>query len=128
MKYFFIFLLSAMALACTNADKPVSSAQDKVLKDSTNYTTIQWLDSTAQTVGKINEGQVIEIRWHFKNAGDKPLVIAEVKPGCGCTGAEGPKAPINPGKEGEIVAKFDSHGFSGTQTKHVTVRSNSKNH
>lgn len=128
MKYLFVFILGAVALSCTNTDRTSAVEGQKARKDSASFTTIQWLDSTTQAVGKISEGQVIEIKWHFKNTGDKPLIFESVTPGCGCTGAEGPKNPVAPGKEGEIVAKFDSKGFSGTQSKHVTVRANNRNH
>lgn len=133
MKYLFIFLLAGIVVSCTSTDKQSSKEQatkdslnTAMLKDTANYTTIQWLDSTEQNVGKINQGQVIEISWHFKNAGNKPLIIASVRPGCGCTGAEGPKEPVAPGQESVIKAKFNSEDFSGTQHKQVFVRSNSK--
>jgi len=97
------------------------------IKDTSNYTTIEWLDSTDQHVGKIDQGQIVEITWHFKNAGVKPLIVANVRAGCGCTGAEGPKEPIAPGKEGVITAKFDSKNFPGTQRKQVYVKANNTN-
>lgn len=133
MKYLYLFLLAGIVVSCTSTDKQSSKEQatkdslnSAMLKDTANYTTIQWLDSTEQNAGKINEGQVIEISWHFKNAGNKPLIIANVRPGCGCTGAEGPKEPLPPGQEGVIKAKFNSENFSGTQHKQVFVTSNSK--
>ena len=128
MKYIVLVVLSAFLISCTHTDKQSSVDKQKALKDSTNYTTIEWLDSTEQNLGKIEQGQVVEITWKFRNSGTKPLVIAEVRPGCGCTGAEGPSKPVAPGKEGVIRAKFDSHGFDGTQHKNVTVLANNSNH
>jgi hypothetical protein len=124
MKYIFLFLISASIVACTSTDKPSSVDKTKAMKDTANYTSLQWLDSVEQNIGKINQGQVVEITWRFKNTGKSPLIIANVRPGCGCTGAEGPAKPIEPGKEGVITAKFDSKNYPGPQHKQVYVQSN----
>ncbi len=138
MKYVLISFLSAsLLLACNNSDsKATISKEDSVKEaqkmavanDSTQYTTIQWLDSTTQNIGKIQEGQVAEVSWRFKNTGDKPLIVVTVIPGCGCTVAEKPEEPIAPGGEGVIKAKFDSKGQGeGPKEKTVTVQTNTKN-
>lgn len=131
MRYLFSFLLAGLlAASCGSADSSESGHQhssannDQAASDPASLTTIQWLDSTHQDLGKINEGQVAEISWRFKNTGNKPLVIANVSAGCGCTVAEKPEEPIAPGAEGTIRAKFDSHGRTGTQNKDVTVQAN----
>jgi hypothetical protein len=134
MKYFFLFIISGtLMMACNTNDKKASTHQtisdsvvQKAMTDSANYTSIQWIDSTTQDLGKINEGQMVEISWRFKNAGNKPLIIANVTPGCGCTLAEKPEEPIAAGKEGLIKARFDSRGQSGQHSKYVTVRANTK--
>lgn len=131
MKYLCLFLFSGIIVACTSTDKPSNvehgnrdSINQALLKDSSKYTTIQWVDSVVQNVGTINQGAVIEIKWRFKNSGDKPLIISNVRPGCGCTGAEGPKEPVAPGGEGVITGKFDSEHYPGPQRKQVFVTSN----
>lgn len=86
-------------------------------------TTIQWIDSV-KNVGTINEGQVVDIVFRFKNTGTKQLVIRDVKASCGCTVAERPEAPIAPGKEGEIKATFNSQGRLGMNNKTLTVMAN----
>src|SRR6476661_7620692 len=124
MKYLFIFLMASTFVACNNADQPATAAsidKEKAINDKANYTTIEWLDSTTQDIGKIEQGQTVEILWHFRNSGNKPLIVANVRPGCGCTGAEGPTEPIAPGKEGVIKAKFNSQNYPGTQHKVVYV-------
>ena|SRR5690349_17185225 len=128
MKYLVLVSLTAFLISCTGTDKPSSVDKERAMKDTAHYTTIQWLDSTDQSIGKIEEGQVVEISWKFKNSGNNPLVVSEVRPGCGCTGAEGPTRPVAPGKEGTIKAKFNSKGFQGTQHKMVTVVANNSNH
>jgi hypothetical protein len=133
MKYLFVFLLSGVLLACSNSDSKVSASSNRdslnqaALNDSANYTNLQWIDSTFQDLGKVNAGQVVDITWRLKNTGSKPLVIASVMPGCGCTVAEKPTEPIAPGAESVIKAKFDSKNQSeGEHRKNVSVLANTK--
>jgi Protein of unknown function (DUF1573) len=134
MRYLYFLFVCFIALACGHTDS--KSGMDNARRDSlaqvammdtANYTTIQWLDSVHQNLGKVKEGQVVEISWRVKNTGNRPLVIANVQPGCGCTVAERPEEPIPPGGEGVIKAKFDSNNHPGTQNKDVFVRANNKN-
>lgn len=119
----FVVLLSIVA--CKQREGKTES--EKTLQDTTNVTTIQWIDSSHHDMGTIKQGEELEIPFHFKNTGDKPLVIESAVPGCGCTGAEKPEEPIMPGQEGVIKAKFSSKNYEGSQTKYVTVTANTKN-
>jgi hypothetical protein len=131
MKKLFIMLIAVVSLAaCQTADKkttekPLSEEEKKsALQDSSNYTTIQWLDSTYKDLGKVKEGQMVEVAYRYKNTGDKNLIIANVSAQCGCTIPEKPQEPIAPGKEGVIKAKFDSRGRKGESRKDVYVTAN----
>ncbi len=53
--------------------------------------------------GSINEGDVVEHTFKFKNVGDAPLIISSATASCGCTVPEWPKEPIPVGEEGEIA-------------------------
>lgn len=110
--------------ACISNDTPDVS-MIKAAGDSANFTTIQWMDSI-KNFDKITEGQKLEVVYRFKNTGNKPLVITDVRPGCGCTVADKPAEPIMPGKEGEIKAAFDSKDKAGQQHKNITVQANTK--
>lgn len=59
----------------------------------------------------------------FKNVGDKPLILTDVKASCGCTTPSWPKEPIMPGKSSEIVVSYDTN-IVGPFSKTVTVSSN----
>ena len=132
MKYLIVAVMAAVVASCNSADtKAVNTKQDSLnrvaLSDSGNFSSIQWIDSTFQDLGKIGAGQMVDISWRLKNTGTKPLVIADVRPGCGCTVADKPTEPIAPGEEGTIRAKFDSKGQSeGEHRKNVTVLANTK--
>ena len=129
----FFIAIVAMIVACNQSDSKKVAAASKPsidladpITDSSNFTSIQWLDSTHQELGKIEEGQTPEITWRFKNVGDKPLVIINAQGTCGCTVAEKPEQPIPPGEEGVIKAKFSSEGRVGPNDKQVIVMTNTK--
>jgi len=135
MKQWFLgVLLAAGLLACNNqdaggggnADSSKGARAEQLMADTANYTTVQWLDSTTQDLGKVMDGAKLDVVWRFRNTGGKPLVIEKASPSCGCTVAETPKEPIAPGQEGRIRATFDSKGRTGTQHKSILVMANTK--
>ena len=129
MRLLISFLLAVIIISCNNNnDKkatPPANAE-AALKDSANYTTIQWIDSTNKNFGKISEGQKLEVSYAFRNTGNKPLVISKVRPSCGCTVAEQPNEPIAPGAQGIIKASFNSESRTGVNHKTLFVDANTK--
>lgn len=121
-----LFISIVLMTSCDNADKKFSSlsAVNPALKDSANFTTIQWLDSMHRDLGKITAGEQLEVSFRFKNTGKKPLVITGVHASCGCTVPEMPKEPFAPGAEGFIKATFNSSGHPGANRKEVYVTAN----
>ena len=113
--------------ACNNAEeKPVDVTS--IMKDSTKFTTMQWLD-TALDFGTAKRGEKVTLVFHAKNTGDKPLYLYDVRPGCGCTLVDYTKEAIAPGKEGKIMAEYDTNkGSLGAIHKTVYARSNNSNH
>ena len=96
----------------------------KAAADSSNYTSIQWLDSIKE-IGPLNMGVTAEIKFRFTNTGNKPLFIVDATPGCGCTVADYPKEAIAPGSEGVITASFDTKkGSVGEFRKNIHVTTN----
>lgn len=128
-KILLVLVVVASFAACQTADRKQTVTEattpGQALQDSANYTSIQWLDSTFQDLGKVKDGQVVEVSYRFKNTGTKSLVIANVSASCGCTVPEKPEKPIGPGEEGVIKAKFDSKGRPhGENRKTVYVDAN----
>lgn len=74
--------------------------------------------------GKIKKGDKVEHIYEVTNTGTNPLVISEVKPGCGCTVPDYTKDPILPGQKGKITLKFDSSNFDGMVNKQAEVFAN----
>jgi hypothetical protein len=64
--------------------------------------------------------------FEFKNTGDKPLILNNVKATCGCTTPEWTQDPIAPGKTGSIKVSYNPQNRPGAFTKSVNVFSNSE--
>jgi hypothetical protein len=126
------FSIFALLSSCDNNPQnpkepnDAAAQQNKVnelITDSSNWTTVQWMDSVQQ-FGKVTDGEKVLISFHFKNTGNNPLVIANASASCGCTVPSKPEAPIPPGGEGVIKAEFDSQGRVGKADKYITITCN----
>jgi hypothetical protein len=74
--------------------------------------------------GTINDGDIVEHKFSFKNVGDAPLIITNATATCGCTVPEWPKEPIAVGASGDILVRFNSRNKPGNQAKTVTITAN----
>ncbi len=126
-KLFIVFAAIISLIACQQRGaKTAGEKEVNPIEDSTNFTSIQWIDSTFQDLGTVKEGPEVDIAFKFKNTGDKNLVIANVSAGCGCTIVEKPQQPFSPGQIGTIKAKFTTKGHEGTNDKSIFVTANTK--
>jgi len=73
--------------------------------------------------GTIQKGADGERVFTFKNTGNVPIIIADVKTSCGCTVPSKPKGPIMPGAMSQIKVKYDTKRI-GAFSKTITVMSN----
>ncbi len=81
---------------------------------------------TEYNYGKIvHQGNGIH-EFNFKNTGNVPLVVTNVKSTCGCTVPTYPTEPVKEGKTGIIKVKYDTNRI-GIFTKSITVYSNAAN-
>ncbi|MNY25399.1 hypothetical protein D3C86_1591790 [compost metagenome] len=80
-------------------------------------------DKTTFDYGNVKAGSDGHRFFTVKNTGDKPLIISEVKPSCGCTTPEWSKDPILPGKEAKIKVGYNT-GIKGAFNKLIEVYSN----
>ena len=72
----------------------------------------------------INEGEVIEHIFTFKNTGKSDLLIRKTRSSCGCTAVTTTNKPIKPGETGTIKATFNSTHKRNRQVKTITVITN----
>jgi len=116
-------------MSCKNDKKETKadlSANEKAMKDTANYTTMQWVDSV-KDFGTIKSGEKPSMTFKFKNTGNKPLYIISVRPGCGCTTSDYSKEAILPGGEGWVTGSYNSSGaHSGMVEKSILVVANTK--
>lgn len=84
--------------------------------------TISFSETTLD-YGKVSINSDGHRTFTIKNIGDKPLIINNVKPSCGCTTPEWSKNPILPGKTGLIKVHYNT-AIQGTFKKSIEVFSN----
>lgn len=83
------------------------------------------LSDTIWRIGTIAEGTRLEHAFEVTNAGDAPLVLADVSASCGCTIArDWPKSPLAPGAHATIRVAYDSRGRAGEIDSEVAVVAN----
>lgn len=80
-------------------------------------------DNEIVKVGEIIFQNPHTLSFSFTNKGNKPLVITDVHPSCGCTVAEWPRTAIAPGAKGLITATYDA-GIMGSFQKELAVHTN----
>ena len=131
MKKIIIILIAGVSIiSCNTNDKKAGSIalskeeKEKALTDTSHFTRVQWLDSTYKDLGKVKEGDQVDVAFRFKNAGNTNLVITDVTASCGCTVPEKPEKAFAPGEEGVIKARFDSRDKHGEVRKMVYVTAN----
>ncbi|WP_452224288.1 DUF1573 domain-containing protein [Lacinutrix chionoecetis] len=83
-------------------------------------------DKTAHDFGEIINGTPVETVFKYKNTGEAPLVITDVKSTCGCTiPKDWSREPLAPGAEGQFTVKFNGKGSNKT-SKAITVTANTE--
>jgi hypothetical protein len=70
------------------------------------------------------EAGIQEYSFEFVNTGNEPLYLTNVKPSCGCTGADYSKEPIQPGGKGYVKVGYNPSGRPGKFNKSITVTTN----
>ena len=83
-------------------------------------------ENTEYDFGTVNEGDIVEYTFKFKNTGNFPLIINKATATCGCTVPEWPRDPIGIGESGEIKVRFNTRNKPNHQTKYVTISANTK--
>ena len=106
-------------------EAPVVQTQDELVKEAQSkpLTTLA-LSEANFDFGKLKKGDHVEHIYEVTDTGTNPLIISQVKPGCGCTVPDYTKDPILPGQKGKITLKFDSTNFDGLVNKQAEVYAN----
>lgn len=80
-------------------------------------------EKTVYDFGNLTEGDDATAEFTFKNNGNEPVIIQNVRPACGCTTPYWSKEPIAPGKTGVVKASYGTQGRPGAFNKSITVTS-----
>jgi hypothetical protein len=126
-----ILLFSVVVLFSSCGESPSDKVKkenveiSKANKNAKGFPTMTF-ENDKYDFGDINEGDVVETVFRFKNNGKVPLIITNARASCGCTIPEYTDEPIMPGEEGEIKVKFNSNRKPGKQNKRVTITTNTK--
>lgn len=129
MKRLFTYLLVVPALsfvACGD-EKPQATGEEPTATESTtNQPAFEWLDEIDRDLQQVKFGEVVRLKYRFKNVGESDLKIERVKPICGCTElGTWPQEAVKPGDEGEIELVFHSGRLKpGMVVKGANVISN----
>ncbi|AEH01777.1 DUF1573 domain-containing protein [Lacinutrix sp. 5H-3-7-4] len=92
---------------------------------SSKYPVIEF-NKTEHDFGEIINGTPVETVFTYKNTGEAPLVITDVKSSCGCTiPKDWSREPLAPGDEGKFTVKFNGKG-NGKTSKAITVTANTE--
>lgn len=117
MKPFLVYSLTFFLALILNFQGKAQSANGAILEFS----------EKSFEFGDIVQGDSVKHVFKFINKGNAPLMLKEVLTTCGCTVPKFSKDPVMPGKEGEILVKFNSEGKEGRLTKVITILSNATN-
>ncbi|KAA0129181.1 DUF1573 domain-containing protein [Chryseobacterium sp. SN22] len=115
---------AAAAPAPMGDSAAVASVTEQAATASKQPLTTIALSESNFDFGKIKKGDKVQHVYEVINTGSNPLIISEVKPGCGCTAPDFTKDPIMPGKKGKITLHFDSTNFDGNVSKYADVFAN----
>jgi hypothetical protein len=121
-----VTLVSILSFSCTGVDNTYDP-NAAMLTDTTRYTTIQWLDSVVN-FGTVNMGEQVTVAFRFRNTGNQPLFLTNVKAGCGCTVPDYTTNAITPRGEGVVTGAFNTNKVQpGEARKSIFVTTNTRN-
>jgi hypothetical protein len=120
---FTLIVLAALSFSATAQDgKTGEKSKAKTAKSSKQKLPITF--KTLEIVRpNVAYGSDEPFTFEFKNTGKTPIIVSNVQTSCGCTTAEKPSEPVQPGKSSKISVKYDTKRV-GDFTKTITVTTN----
>ncbi|WP_116105665.1 DUF1573 domain-containing protein [Lewinella sp. IMCC34191] len=81
---------------------------------------VEWLQPLTVTLEDTFQDEPVTYTFEFQNLTDEPLVVDNVRVGCGCTASEYSDIPVPPGEIGTITVTYDADS-PGYYRKYVKV-------
>jgi hypothetical protein len=94
----------------------------EVMAAASEKSTCTWQTLT-HDFGSITRGTPVSFTYEFTNTGNTPLVIASVKPACGCTTQNYTREAVAPGEKGMVTLTFNA-ASAGRFNKSAAVTTN----
>lgn len=76
---------------------------------------------TQYDMGKVREGEKVEVKFAVTNPTDKPIKITSIQTSCGCTSAKDNPTSIGPGETTALKVVYDTANKEGRHARTVTV-------
>lgn len=81
---------------------------------------VSWLSPMEHDFGDIPQDQDVVHEFKFRNETDRPIVIENVRMGCGCTSSDWAETPVEPDSTGVLTVTYDARN-DGYFRKYVKV-------
>lgn len=120
--HLFKYLLLAFSFILLADPNSAFAQVNDSLPDSVAIFTL--LDPATQDLGQVKAGEYYYFNWRFRNDGNIPLKLTNVKSSCGCVSVQWPKNSVLPGDTAMITATFDGGARMGPNNKSVTILGN----
>ena len=121
----FIKLISIGAIIASLGTASISTNSTNDLNSeisNSSVSAMKW-EQTEINLGEIEQGKPVDIKFTVTNEGTSPIIISDVKAGCGCTSVKFDKEPLRFGESADITAIYNAKA-SGSFTKSIKVYSN----
>ncbi len=118
-----LLMLSTVALV---AACPSNSNENDIVEKKKQPAHIQF-ETELHDFGTFSRTDSAQVTFHFvyTNTGEKPLVIQEARPSCGCTKVAFSTEPVMPGQKGKVTVTYNGDEVGpGYFKKSVTITSN----
>ncbi|MFK8161813.1 MAG: DUF1573 domain-containing protein, partial [Lewinella sp.] len=69
---------------------------------------VEWIGETTVDMGDLKKGVDHDYVFQFRNLSEAPIVVDNVRAGCGCTATEWEDIPVAPGEVGSINVTYDA--------------------
>lgn len=119
-----LFLVTNSSFAQPNLKSGVSYVLDENGQLTETRAPLFQFETERYDFKQIPEGPKVDYDFAFKNIGQTPLIISDVKVLCGCTTSDWTVEPILPGESGVIKVTYSTKDRPGKFFKTVTVLSN----
>jgi hypothetical protein len=121
MRLSYIFICCALLSGIFVGCQLLQSSDNNAISTGTPHLVVQ---QPIHDFGTVAEGDEVGAVFWVTNSGDAPLIVTNVKAGCGCTSVKWPQVPVAPGDSGKVEVIFNTRARSGMQSKSVEVFSN----